>query len=174
MRSAPLPPRGAGGARSPRGCSRCLGLSGPPKPLERRPSLGSWRGGPCRGRSRPPRRGKRPSGVDRDFFAAEKISLCRRSQHFLCAGNDCSPRRQRSWSSPRAPRLIAGRLCVAGAKGILKLRLDDAVDAIPAHLLNGAWGVLSVGFLASPERLLAACGRDKRVGWRASVSFRLK
>jgi Amt family ammonium transporter len=60
---------------------------------------------------------------------------------------------------------VAGLLYIGSSKGILRLRLDDAVDAIPVHLFNGAWGVLSVGFLASPERLLAAYGMDKHVGW---------
>jgi len=32
---------------------------------------------------------------------------------------------------------VAGLLYIAGSKGILKLRLDDAVDAIPCHLVNG-------------------------------------
>jgi len=65
---------------------------------------------------------------------------------------------------------IAGLLYIGSSKGILRLRLDDAVDAIPVHLFNGAWGVLSVGFLASPERLLAAYGMDKHVGWFYSWS----
>jgi Amt family ammonium transporter len=65
---------------------------------------------------------------------------------------------------------VAGLLYIGSSKGILRLRLDDAVDAIPVHLFNGAWGVLSVGFLASPERLLAAYGMDKHVGWFYSWS----
>jgi len=60
---------------------------------------------------------------------------------------------------------VAGLLYIAGSKGILKLRLDDAVDAIPCHLVNGAWGVTSVGLLASPRWLEAVHGRDKHVGW---------
>ena len=60
---------------------------------------------------------------------------------------------------------IAGLLYIGGSKGILKLRLDDAVDAIPCHLINGAWGLIAVGLLASPSRLFAVYERDEHVGW---------
>jgi Amt family ammonium transporter len=60
---------------------------------------------------------------------------------------------------------IAGLLYIGGSKGILRLRLDDAVDAIPCHLVNGAWGLIAVGLFGSPSRLGAAYGRDKHVGW---------
>jgi Amt family ammonium transporter len=60
---------------------------------------------------------------------------------------------------------IAGLLYIGSSKGILRLRLDDAVDAIPCHLVNGAWGVTAVGLLASPSRLLAVHGQDEHVGW---------
>jgi ammonium transporter, Amt family len=36
---------------------------------------------------------------------------------------------------------------------LLRFAIDDAVDAIPVHLVNGMWGLLAVGFLASPSRL---------------------
>jgi Amt family ammonium transporter len=65
---------------------------------------------------------------------------------------------------------ISGLLYIGGSKLLLKLRLDDAVDAIPCHLVNGAWGLIAVGLLASPDRLLAAYGRDTHVGWFYSFS----
>jgi len=46
----------------------------------------------------------------------------------------------------------------------VKIRLDDAVDAIPVHMVNGIWGVLSVGLFASPSRLLKAYNRDDHPG----------
>jgi Amt family ammonium transporter len=64
---------------------------------------------------------------------------------------------------------VAGLLYIVGSKGLVYFRLDDAVDAIPVHLLNGAWGVISVGLFASPRRLLAVYGRDEFVGWFYSV-----
>jgi Amt family ammonium transporter len=65
---------------------------------------------------------------------------------------------------------VAGLLYIGGSKLLLVLRLDDAVDAIPCHLVNGAWGVIANGFFASPSRLLIAYGRDKHVGWVYSWS----
>jgi Amt family ammonium transporter len=65
--------------------------------------------------------------------------------------------------------LVAGLLYIVGSKALVYFRLDDAVDAIPVHLINGAWGLISVGLFASPTRLLAAYGRDEYVGWFYSV-----
>lgn len=64
---------------------------------------------------------------------------------------------------------IAGMLYIIASKGLVYLRLDDAVDAIPVHLVNGAWGLIAVGFFASPTRLMAAYGRDEYVGWFYSL-----
>jgi Amt family ammonium transporter len=60
---------------------------------------------------------------------------------------------------------VSGFLYIGTSRLLLVLRLDDAVDAIPCHMFNGAWGLISVGLMASPSRLLAAFGRDKHVGW---------
>ncbi len=49
---------------------------------------------------------------------------------------------------------------------MLKLRLDDAVDAIPVHMVNGIWGMIAVGLFAAPRTLALAFGQDvKHVGW---------
>ena len=40
--------------------------------------------------------------------------------------------------------LIGGILCTAGLKLLEKLRIDDVVGAIPAHLFAGIWGTLAV------------------------------
>jgi Amt family ammonium transporter len=64
---------------------------------------------------------------------------------------------------------VAGLLYIVGSKGLVYFRLDDAVDAIPVHLINGAWGVIAVGLFASPKRLKAVYGRDEFVGWFYSL-----
>jgi Amt family ammonium transporter len=64
---------------------------------------------------------------------------------------------------------VAGLLFIVGSKGLLYFRLDDAVDAIPVHLVNGMWGLISVGLFASPTRLKAVYGRDEFVGWFYSL-----
>jgi Amt family ammonium transporter len=44
---------------------------------------------------------------------------------------------------------IGGLVYLMGSKLLIKLRIDDAVDAIPVHCCNGAWGVIAVGFFAN-------------------------
>lgn len=44
-------------------------------------------------------------------------------------------------------------LYIFGSWALIKVRLDDAVDAIPVHMINGAWGLIGVGLFASPSRL---------------------
>ena len=53
---------------------------------------------------------------------------------------------------------IAGPVYIAGSSALIKLRIDDVVDAIPVHLGNGIWGCLAVGFFAAPEQVGAAYG----------------
>jgi hypothetical protein len=43
--------------------------------------------------------------------------------------------------------------CFASA-WLVRLHIDDAVDAIPVHLFNGIWGVVCVGLFANPDRLM--------------------
>ena len=69
-----------------------------------------------------------------------------------------------------ATGFVAGILYIGSSNLLLKLRLDDAVDAIPCHLVNGMCGLISVGCLASPSRLLLAYGRDTHVGFFYSFS----
>lgn len=65
---------------------------------------------------------------------------------------------------------IAGLLYIVGSWALVKLRLDDAVDAIPVHMLNGAWGLFAAGLFASPQRLVAAYGHNRHVGFFYSFS----
>lgn len=61
--------------------------------------------------------------------------------------------------------LFAGLLLVFGARFVeQRLRLDDAVDAIPVHLMNGIWGMVAVGLFANPDRVNQAYGHEDRAG----------
>ena len=46
---------------------------------------------------------------------------------------------------------IGGIICVAGLKLLEKLRLDDVVGAVPAHLFAGVWGTLAVCIAAGGQ-----------------------
>ena len=59
---------------------------------------------------------------------------------------------------------ISGVLYLLGSWGLIKLRLDDAVDAIPVHLINGIWGLLAVGLFASPRYLQMAYNNTRYPG----------
>ena len=48
---------------------------------------------------------------------------------------------------------FAGLLFLASSMLLMRLRLDDAVDAIPVHLTGGCWGVIATGLFASPTGL---------------------
>lgn len=60
--------------------------------------------------------------------------------------------------------LVGGSIYVFGSDFLISLRLDDAVDAIPVHAMNGMWGVVAVGLLSEPERMLRAYGNDQHPG----------
>lgn len=65
----------------------------------------------------------------------------------------------------------AGLLYLFASHALIKVRLDDAVDAIPVHMANGTWGLIAVGLLASPSKLELAFGEEKpHVGWFYSWS----
>ena len=60
---------------------------------------------------------------------------------------------------------MAGWVYLAASALMLRLKIDDAVDAIPVHFANGMWGCIAVGLLAEPTRTAIAYGSDKHVGW---------
>jgi Amt family ammonium transporter len=66
--------------------------------------------------------------------------------------------------------IFAGLFYLLGSKLLIYLRIDDAVDAIPVHMIGGAWGVIATGLFTSPERLEAAFGMSEHVGWFYSWS----
>ena len=46
---------------------------------------------------------------------------------------------------------VGGMLCTVGIKLLEKLKLDDVVGAIPAHLICGIWGTLAVSIAAGGQ-----------------------
>jgi len=65
---------------------------------------------------------------------------------------------------------IAGLLYIGASNLLIKFRLDDAVDAIPVHMANGMWGLIAVGFVASPRYLRMTYGVEfEHVGWFYSL-----
>lgn len=65
--------------------------------------------------------------------------------------------------------VISGWLYIYASGLLIRLRIDDAVDAIPVHMVNGLWGVLATGLLASPSKMLLCYGTDEHVGWFYSL-----
>ena len=43
---------------------------------------------------------------------------------------------------------VAGILYLISSKLLVRLRLDDVVDAIPVHFTNGVWGTIATGLFA--------------------------
>jgi Amt family ammonium transporter len=65
---------------------------------------------------------------------------------------------------------ISGLIYLCGTNLLVKLRLDDAVDAIPVHMFNGMWGLVGVGLFASERNLELTYARTiKHVGWVYSL-----
>ena len=56
--------------------------------------------------------------------------------------------------------LVAGWLYMLSSALLIKLRIDDAVDAIPVHMVNGCWGLIATGLLASPRLLELTYGSN--------------
>jgi len=65
--------------------------------------------------------------------------------------------------------IFAGWFYLAGSALLLKLKIDDAVDAIPVHMVGGMWGVIATGLFTAPRRLETAFGMTKHVGWFYSL-----
>eukprot|EP00542_Grammatophora_oceanica_P010550 CAMPEP_0194037978 /NCGR_PEP_ID=MMETSP0009_2-20130614/10268_1 /TAXON_ID=210454 /ORGANISM="Grammatophora oceanica, Strain CCMP 410" /LENGTH=569 /DNA_ID=CAMNT_0038680331 /DNA_START=159 /DNA_END=1868 /DNA_ORIENTATION=- len=61
--------------------------------------------------------------------------------------------------------VVAGWLYLTATSFLIKIRIDDAVDAIPVHFVNGMWGLISTGLFAQPDKVQAVYGRSEHVGW---------
>ena len=49
--------------------------------------------------------------------------------------------------------LISGIVYVGSSKLLVKLKIDDAVDAIPVHFFCGIWGCIATGLFAAPRHV---------------------
>jgi ammonium transporter, Amt family len=61
--------------------------------------------------------------------------------------------------------IFAGLFYVLASKLLIRLRIDDAVDAIPVHMIGGAWGLISTGLLSAPELIAVAYSENPHAGW---------
>ena len=61
--------------------------------------------------------------------------------------------------------LVAGGIYLLFSHYLVKKRIDDAVDAIPVHMLNGIWGSIAVGLFAEPNLMESVYGQSEKVGW---------
>jgi Amt family ammonium transporter len=59
---------------------------------------------------------------------------------------------------------IGGVVNIAASRLLLKLKIDDAVDAVPVHLAAGIWGTLAVGIFGDPELLGTGLSRGGQIG----------
>lgn len=65
--------------------------------------------------------------------------------------------------------LVSGWVYIFGSAFLLRIKIDDAVDAIPVHMFCGAWGLIATGLFSSPRHTLEAFGTDAHVGWFYSL-----
>ncbi len=66
---------------------------------------------------------------------------------------------------------IGGIVVVFGLMLLERVRIDDAVGAIPVHLFAGIWGTLAVGMFGEPEILGTGLSRIEQVGVQALGIF---
>jgi Amt family ammonium transporter len=59
---------------------------------------------------------------------------------------------------------VSGWIYIWSTNWLVNHKIDDAVDAIPVHMFNGIWGLISVGLFASPRKLEMAFNTSKHVG----------
>lgn len=52
--------------------------------------------------------------------------------------------------------LVGAILYYASSGLLLRLGIDDVVDAVPVHMVNGAWGVIAAGLFATEDNYKAA------------------
>jgi len=54
--------------------------------------------------------------------------------------------------------MVSGLTYVFASKLLVKLKIDDAVDAIPVHFFCGMWGLIATGIFANDEFVLSVYG----------------
>lgn len=64
--------------------------------------------------------------------------------------------------------ILSGWLYMFASWLLVKLRIDDAVEAVPVHLFGGSFGLIATGVFSSSKGMLETFGTDKYVGlWYA-------
>jgi len=66
--------------------------------------------------------------------------------------------------------IIAGWTYIFWSSLLIKLKIDDAVDAIPVHFGCGIWGCIAVGLFAKPSLVAEAFGEHGHYGVFYNVS----
>jgi Amt family ammonium transporter len=61
--------------------------------------------------------------------------------------------------------MVGGLVYMGVSKLLIKLKIDDAVDAIPVHLGNGMWGILATGLFAEATHMANAGYNTEHEGW---------
>mmetsp|Transcript_18891 Transcript_18891/g.52510 ORF Transcript_18891/g.52510 Transcript_18891/m.52510 type:complete len:512 (-) Transcript_18891:175-1710(-) len=61
--------------------------------------------------------------------------------------------------------MVGGWVYYGFSKFLISMKIDDAVDAIPVHFANGAWGVIAVGLFAEEGKLRTAGYATLHTGW---------
>ena len=61
--------------------------------------------------------------------------------------------------------IVAGWVYIFYSHLLVKLKIDDAVDAIPVHFGGGSWGCIALGLFAEPMATGKAFGEHGHYGW---------
>jgi len=61
--------------------------------------------------------------------------------------------------------IVAGLVYYGFSKFLIKMKIDDAVDAIPVHFANGMWGVIAVGLFSDRDLQEIAGYSTAHQGW---------
>lgn len=61
--------------------------------------------------------------------------------------------------------IVGGFVYYGFSKFLIKMKIDDAVDAIPVHFANGMWGVIAVGLFADKDLQDIAGYSTAHQGW---------
>jgi ammonium transporter len=60
--------------------------------------------------------------------------------------------------------IVAAVVMQAVALALVRLEIDDAIDAVPVHLGAGVWGTLAVGLLGDEDAFPSGAGRLEQIG----------
>src|SRR5262245_37374988 len=60
--------------------------------------------------------------------------------------------------------IVATLVMRAVALALVRLEIDDAIDAVPVHLGAGVWGTLAVGLLGDEDAFPSGAGRLEQIG----------